>query len=95
MSIYFFFIGILLVGLGLFVRFKLQNNFKIGSDNFKKIRSVRYILLVIGIIVRLLEVKLFKFQFKIYTMPEKIFYPYLFAFVGGAKVKEAFIKEKL
>ena len=50
MSIYFFFIGILLVGLGLFVRFKLQNNFKIGSDNFKKSRSVSYILLGIGII---------------------------------------------
>jgi len=50
MNNYLFFIGTLLVGLGLFVRFKLQNNFKIGSDNFKKSRSVSYILLGIGII---------------------------------------------
>ena len=50
MNNYLFYIGVLLVGLGLFVRFKLQNNFKIGSDNFKKSRSVSYILLGIGII---------------------------------------------
>jgi hypothetical protein len=50
MNNYLFFTGTLLVGLGLFVRFKLQNNFKIGSDNFKKSRSVSYILLGIGII---------------------------------------------
>jgi hypothetical protein len=50
MNNYLFFIGTLLVGLGLFVRFKLQNNFKVGSDNFKKSRSVSYILLGIGII---------------------------------------------
>jgi hypothetical protein len=50
MNNYLFFLGVLLVGLGLFVRFKLQNNFKIGSDNFKKSRSVSYILLGIGII---------------------------------------------
>lgn len=50
MNNYLFFIGTLLVCLGLFVRFKLQNNFKIGSDNFKKSRSVSYILLGIGIV---------------------------------------------
>ena len=50
MNNYLFYIGILLVGLGLFVRFKLQNNFKISSDNFKKSRSVSYILLGVGII---------------------------------------------
>jgi hypothetical protein len=50
MNNYLFYIGALLVGLGLFVRFKLQNNFKIGSNNFKKSRSVSYILLGIGII---------------------------------------------
>jgi hypothetical protein len=50
MNNYLFYIGALLLGLGLFVRFKLQNNFKIGSDNFKKSRSVSYILLGIGII---------------------------------------------
>ena len=50
MNNYLFYIGILLVGLGLFVKFKLQNNFKVGSDNFKKSRSVSYILLGIGII---------------------------------------------
>jgi len=50
MNNYLFYIGALLVGLGLFVRFKLQNNFKVGSDNFKKSRSVSYILLGIGII---------------------------------------------
>ena len=50
MNNYLFYTGLLLVGLGLFVRFKLQNNFKIGSNNFKKSRSVSYILLGIGII---------------------------------------------
>jgi hypothetical protein len=50
MNNYLFYIGVLLVGLGLFVKFKLQNNFKIGSDNFKRSRSVSYILLGIGII---------------------------------------------
>jgi hypothetical protein len=50
MNNYLFFLGVLLVGLGLFVRFKLQNNFKTGSENFKKSRSVSYILLGIGII---------------------------------------------
>ena len=50
MNNYLFYIGALLLGLGLLVRFKLQNNFKIGSDNFKKSRSVSYILLGIAII---------------------------------------------
>lgn len=50
MNSYLFYIGVLLVSLGLFVKFKLQNNFKIGSDNFKKSRSVSYILFGIGII---------------------------------------------
>jgi hypothetical protein len=50
MNNYLFFVGTLLVGLGLFVRFSLQNNFKIGSDNFKKSRNISYILLGIGII---------------------------------------------
>ena len=50
MNNYLFYIGALLVGLGLLVKFKLQNNFKVGSDKFKKNRSISYILLGIGII---------------------------------------------
>lgn len=50
MNNYLFFIGILLIALWLFVRFKFQNNYKIGSDNFKRTRSLSYIFLGIGII---------------------------------------------
>jgi len=50
MNNYLFFIGVLLIALGLFVRFKFQNNYKIGSDNFKRTRSLSYIFLGIGII---------------------------------------------
>lgn len=50
MNNYLFFIGVLLIALGLFVRFKFQNNYKIGSDNFKRTRSLSYVFLGIGII---------------------------------------------
>jgi len=50
MNNYLFFIGVLLIALGLFARFKFQNNYKIGSNNFKRIRSLSYIFFGIGII---------------------------------------------
>lgn len=50
MNNYLFFIGVLLIILGLFVRFKFQNNYKIGTYNFKRIRSLSYIFFGIGII---------------------------------------------
>jgi len=49
MNNYLFLIGVLLIALGLFVKFKFQNKQKIGSDNFKKNRSVSYALLGTGI----------------------------------------------
>lgn len=49
MNNYLFLIGILLIALGLFVKFKFQIKQKIGSDNFKKNRSLSYALLGMGI----------------------------------------------
>ena len=47
---YLFFIGIFLIALGLFIRFKFQNNYKIGSDSFKKSRSLSFFFLGSGVV---------------------------------------------